>query len=83
MAVEALRREAQGRLGDPTLALDGLGHAVALWRQEGGRGVVTTSRYVVGTGWGSLRLLDAALTRETGILALARDGTGAALAVWE
>ena len=67
---------------EPKVAIDPLGNAIAVWRQQSsGRVALATSRYVVGAGWGEPQFLkDSAGDAE--MPALTIDGTGVALTAW-
>src|SRR5205823_9214192 len=70
--------------GDPRIAIDSQGNAIAVWVQGAPPGVtwsIWANRYVFGTGWSVASAIeagsDAALTPE-----IAMDSEGNAIAVW-
>jgi hypothetical protein len=68
----------------PTIAIDGSGNAIAVWRQfDGTRLNVWANRYVLGSGWGTPIMISA--SNNVGYAHLVRlviDRDGNAIAVW-
>ena len=73
-------------LGDaarPQVAVDGSGNATAVWHQFDGALYNTwSSRYVVGIGWGTAKLLETGNSGGAVYPQVAVDGSGDAIAVW-
>ena len=73
-------------LGDaarPQVAVDGSGNAIAVWHQFDGALYNTwSSRYVVGIGWGTAKLLETGNSGGAVYPQVAVDGSGNAIAVW-
>ena len=73
-------------LGDaarPQVAVDGSGNATAVWHQfDGALYNVWSSRYVVGIGWETAKLLETDNSGGAAYPQVAVDGSGNAIAVW-
>ena len=70
---------------NPDIAMDASGNAIAVWRQPGsGEGVfnIWSSRYTVGSGWGSRELIGENGPANYLDPKIAIDASGNALAVW-
>jgi len=74
---------AAGSIGDPQIAIDANGNALAVWRQyDGTRESIWANRYTAGTGWGTAALIESeAGTADSPQIAI--DANGNALAVWK
>ena len=67
----------------PQLAIDSAGNALAMWPQhDGTRNNVWASRYVPASGWGPAILVETDNTGSQGLIDVAFDASGNAIAVW-
>ncbi|MBU1158585.1 MAG: hypothetical protein KKE24_04520 [Candidatus Thermoplasmatota archaeon] len=67
----------------PMLAVDHSGNATALWLQSDGvRNFVSSSRYVVGEGWGAAEAVSSSETESASYERVVVDGLGNVFAVW-
>jgi hypothetical protein len=72
-----------GDAGNPQIAIDGGGNAIAVfWQHEGGQVSIVANRYVNGTGWGTAAAIEADGTGGAGAPQIAMDAAGNAVAVW-
>jgi hypothetical protein len=72
-----------GNATTPQIALDASGNALAVWEQyDGTRYNIWASRYVVGTGWGTVTLIETD-NGNAQYPQIALDTSGNALAVWQ
>jgi hypothetical protein len=74
-----------GGIGNPQVAVDSIGNAVAVWAQGDGSYINTdilSNRYTVGSGWGTPTLIE---TKDelAYVPQVAVDASGNAVAVWE
>jgi hypothetical protein len=71
-----------GDAGNPQVAMDGSGNAIAVWWQHvGGQMDVMANRFVVGTGWGTEVAIEADAS-DVGVPGIAVDAAGNAMVVW-
>jgi hypothetical protein len=79
----ALIDTGDGSVGDPQVASDPNGNAVAVWEQlgSGSHSEIRSSRYTVGSGWAAT--VNAGSTADVLQTALATDSAGNAIAVWQ
>ena len=72
-----------GNAGNPQIAIEANGNALALWEQwDGARDNIWSNRYIAGTGWGTATRIE---THNAGYALdpqIAIDANGNALAVW-
>ena len=68
--------------GNPQVAIDGSGNAIAVWWQHGGGRRLVANRYVAGSGWGTGAVIDTGSTGEASAPQIAMDAGGNAIAVW-
>jgi Glucodextranase, domain B len=67
----------------PQVVADGSGNMLALWNQnDGTRDSIWSNRYVVGTGWGTMQLVETDNAGGAHSPQVAVDGSGNAIAVW-
>ncbi|HKZ49021.1 MAG TPA: thrombospondin type 3 repeat-containing protein [Thermoplasmata archaeon] len=73
-----------GAVGEPEVAVDAEGNAVAVWNQPYGSASdnVVASRYVPGLGWGPVQVLDAFTASAARDPKVAMNAQGRAVAVW-
>ncbi len=82
-SAQLLETDNAGDAGEPVIAVDGSGNALAVWFQSDGiRDNIWSNRYTAGTGWGSSQLIETDNAGDAGEPAIAVDGSGNALAVW-
>ncbi|MDH3364991.1 MAG: hypothetical protein OEM29_03160 [Thermoplasmata archaeon] len=68
----------------PQIAVDNSGNATAVWQQDNGtRYCIYSNRYVVGTGWGSAKLIESNDSEGAFNPQIAVDDSGNATVVWE
>lgn len=73
-----------GGAGDPRVAFDTAGNALAVWTQgDGTRYNIWANRYTAGSGWGTAQLIETDNASDAGNPQIAIDTAGNALAVWE
>lgn len=73
-----------GHAGNPQVAVDDAGNAIAVWQQyDGDRESIYSNRYVVGTGWSGAQCIETENWRDAGHPHVAVDDSGNATAVWE
>ncbi|QCF27486.1 Ig-like domain-containing protein [Hydrocarboniclastica marina] len=73
-----------GRAADPQIATSADGTAMAVWRQHDGTYYsIYASRYVAGSGWQAVELLETSNLANVFGAQVAVDGAGNALAVWQ
>jgi hypothetical protein len=71
-----------GDAGNPQIAMDGNGNALAVWWQhQGGQMDVMANRFVAGVGWGNAVTIEADVS-DVGVPQIAMDAAGNAMAVW-
>ena len=69
--------------GNPQVAIDGSGNAIAVWWQsDGGRNNLVANRYVAGSGWGTAAMIETDSTGDVSAPQIAMDAGGNAIAVW-
>ena len=80
-----IETENLGSAGDPQIAFDGSGNALAVWRQsDGTRSNIWANRFTAATSsWGTAALIETENLGNAGYPQIAFDGSGNALAVWE
>ncbi len=72
-----------GDVGNPQVAVDRSGVAVAVWAQnDGSRYNIWANRYAAGWGWGTATLIETDNTGDASTPQVAVDGSGNAVAVW-
>jgi hypothetical protein len=69
-----------GAAGDPQVAADNAGNAVAVWAQADGS--IRANRYVAGSGWLTPIRIDSDAANSTASPQIAMDGNGNAVVVW-
>jgi hypothetical protein len=78
-----LETDDAGTAGDPQIAFDANGNALAVWFQsDGTRANIWASRYTAGSGWGGATLIETDNAGAALIPQLAIDSNGNALAAW-
>ncbi|MBU1158607.1 MAG: hypothetical protein KKE24_04635 [Candidatus Thermoplasmatota archaeon] len=79
-----LETDDMGNAYYPQIAIDGLGDAIAVWYQSNGVNYdVYSNRYVVGTGWGTVTLVETDDAEGVGDPQVVVDDSGNAMVVWE
>ena len=69
--------------GNPQVAIDGSGNAIAVWWQsDGARNNLVANRYVAGSGWGTAAVIETDSTGDVSAPQIAMDTAGNAIAVW-
>jgi hypothetical protein len=72
-----------GDAGNPQIAIDGGGNAIAVfWQHEGGHVSIVANRYVSGAGWGTASAIETDGSGDTGTPQIAMDAAGNAMVVW-
>jgi len=72
-----------GDAGNPQIAIDGAGNAIAVfWQHEGGHVSIVANRYVNGAGWGTATAIETDGSGDTGAPQIAMDAAGNAMVVW-
>ena len=66
--------------GDPRVAIDANGNAIAVWQQ--GNNTVKANRYVAGAGWGTPTDIQISTDPINSVPQIAMDANGNAIAVW-
>ena len=73
-----------GNAGNPQLAIDASGTALAVWEQWGGaRWNIWSNRYTPSAGWGTAELVETEDAGDALFTQVAFDANGNALAVWQ
>ena len=74
-----------GDAGNPQIAVDADGNALAVWQQTDGsaRINIRANRYTAGSGWGTATLIETDDSGDATNPQIAVDGKGNALAVWQ
>jgi hypothetical protein len=73
-----------GSAGDPQIAFDANGNAIAVWQQsDGTRNNIWANRYTSGTGWGTPQLIETDNAGAAINPQIAFDASGNAFAVWQ
>ncbi len=82
---ELIESDNAGHANIPRVAMDSSGNATAVWEQsDGARYNIWANRYVAGAGsWGTAELLETDDTGNAQNHAVAVDGSGNAVAVWQ
>jgi hypothetical protein len=74
---------ASGGSLDPSIAFDDGGNATAVWAQfDGAQDSIFSNRYIAGSGWAGVELIEASATRYAFGPDVAVDANGNAVAVW-
>lgn len=71
--------------GNPQIAIDGSGNAIAVWWQSDtklGLASMVANRYVVGSGWGAAAVIETDSAGHVSAPQIAVDANGNAVAVW-
>ncbi|HVE38387.1 MAG TPA: hypothetical protein VNM14_00780 [Planctomycetota bacterium] len=69
---------------DVSAAVDASGNAFAIWKQSDGvRWNAWVNRYTAGAGWGAATALETESTGYAGLLSMAFDAAGNAMAIWQ
>lgn len=71
-----------GHAGDPQVAVDIYGNAIAVWWQENSVRDIWSNRYTAGTGWEAAELLESDDRGDGGVPQVSVDPAGNAMAVW-
>jgi Bacterial Ig-like domain len=70
--------------GNPQIAVDASGNALAVWEQtDGTRYNIWSNRYVMGSGWGTAALIETDNVDTAFSAQVAIDASGNAIAVWQ
>ena len=79
-----IETENLGSAGDPQIAFDGSGNALAVWRQsDGTRSNIWANRFTAATSsWGTAALIETDNLGDAGSPQIAFDASGNALVVW-
>ena len=80
---ELIENNDDGHAGDPRVAVDPEGNAIAVWHQsDGARANIWANRYTPGDGWGTARRIEINDRGEARLPRLAMDLDGNAVVVW-
>lgn len=81
---ELIESNNAGAAGDPRVAVDAAGNALAVWQQSDGlRDNIWFNRYTAGGGWGTAALIESDNAGAATNARIAVDTAGNALAVWQ
>lgn len=82
-SAELIETDNTGDASFPQIAVDTSGNAIAVWHQfDGIRNNIYANRYIVGTGWASVELIETDNAGYANYPQLAVDVNGNAIAVW-
>ena len=80
---QLIETDNSGAAYNPQASLDSAGNAIAVWFQsDGTRYNIWSNRYVVGTGWGSVQLIETDNSRDAFASQVSVDRAGNAIAIW-
>jgi hypothetical protein len=79
---ELIETDNSGNAESPQIAMDGDGHAIAVWRQYDGSRFYIWASYFDGFGWGTAEMIEEDDTGSANSPQIAMDGDGNAIAVW-
>lgn len=80
---QLIERNNAGHAGDPRVAMDPDGNAIAVWHQsDGTRANIWANRYSSSSGWGAAKLIESSDDGEARLPDVAMDPDGNATAVW-
>jgi hypothetical protein len=80
---QLIERDNAGHAGDPRVAMDSGGDAIAVWHQsDGTRANIWANRYSSSNGWGNARLIERNDQGEARLPDVAMDPGGNATVVW-
>jgi hypothetical protein len=81
---ELIETDNAGDAREPQIAVDSSGNAFAVWYQwDGTRYSIFASRYLAGTGWGAVKLIETNNAGDASQPQVAMDSSGNAIVVWE